>query len=130
MVWRLIFLYCYGVIRDSVMSRIIEQQMIRAISHEKDWGKDNTDVCVVHSGIHGTPSYQKEIQVRLFGNLIARIFPFDRVILSSCGWRTKTTKSRINAILTGLNCSARLYQESYVWYLGEREFTDNMEINY
>lgn len=112
------------------MSRIIEQQMIRAIRYERDWRKDNTSVEVIHNGIHGTPSYQKEIEVRLHGNLIARIFPGDRMILSSCGWRTKTTKSRINSILTGLNCSVRLYQESYVWYLGEREFTDNMEINY
>jgi hypothetical protein len=112
------------------MARIIEQKMNQAINYECDWRKDNTSVEVIHHGIHGTPSYQKELQVKLHGHTIARIFPGDRMILSSCGWRTKTTKSRINSILTGLNFSVRLYQESYVWYIGEREFTDNMEINY
>jgi hypothetical protein len=65
------------------MSRIIEQQMIRAISNETDWKKDNTSVDVIHNGIHGTHSYQKEIQVKLHGHKIARIFPGNKMILSS-----------------------------------------------
>jgi hypothetical protein len=104
------------------MSRIIEQQMIRAISNETDWRKDNTSVEV----IPGTPSYQKEIQVKLHGHLIARIFPGNKMILSSCGWETKTTKSRLNSILHHYNLGG-IYQKDYVWYCDKGEFEDNME---
>ena len=108
------------------MSRIIEQDMIRAIRYERDWRKDNTSVEVIHHGIRGTHSYQKEIEVRLFGNLIARIFPGDRMILSSCGWESKTTKSRLNSILHHYNKSG-IYQERFVWYMGNDVFRDNTE---
>lgn len=112
--------------------RSIETAMNRAIRYEQDWRKDNTSVEVFHHGIHGTPSYAKEIIVRLHGSRIARIFPADRrMMLSSCGWQTATTKSRLNAILTGLNFSGgRVYQEDFEWYLGDRDFTDNMEVQF
>jgi hypothetical protein len=108
------------------MSRIIEQQMIRAISNETDWRKDNTSVEVVHNGIHGTHSYQKEIQVKLHGHKIASIFPGNKMILSSCGWATKTTKSRLNSILHHYNLGG-IFQKDYVWYCDKGEFEDNME---
>ena len=110
------------------MSRIIEQAMVRAISYEEEWRKDNTEVSVIHHGIHGTPSYQKEIQVRLHGNLIARIYPFHKVVISTCGWKTKTTKSRINAILHHYN-KPGIYQKDYIWYIGDKEFQDGMEVS-
>jgi hypothetical protein len=109
------------------MSRIIEQNMIRAINYECDWRKDNTSVEVIHNGIHGTFSYQKEIQVKLHGHTIARIFPGDRMILSSCGWETKTTKARLNALLHHYNLNG-IYQEKFVWYMGNDVFEDNMEV--
>jgi hypothetical protein len=108
------------------MSRIIEQNMIRAISNETDWQKDNTSVVVIHNGIHGTHSYQKEIQVKLHGHKIARIFPGNKMILSSCGWETKTTKSRLNAILHHYNLSG-IWQEKFVWYCEQGVFEDNTE---
>jgi hypothetical protein len=104
------------------MTRIIEQNMIRAISNETDWQKDNTSVIV----IPGTPSYQKEIQVKLYGNLIARIFPGNKMILSSCGWETKTTKSRLSSILYHYSLGG-IFQKDYVWYCDKGEFEDNME---
>ena len=108
------------------MSRIIEQNMIRAINYECDWRKDNTSVEVIHHGIRGTHSYQKEIQVKLHGHTIARIFPGDRMILSSCGWETKTTKSRLNTILHHYN-KPGIYQERFVWYRENEVFEDNTE---
>lgn len=112
--------------------RSIETAMNAAIRYQQDWRKDNTSVEIVHHGIHGTPSYAKEIIVKLHNNRIARIFPADRrMILSSCGWRTNTTKSRINAILSGLNFSGgRVYQEDFEWYLGDRDFVDGVEVSY
>jgi hypothetical protein len=108
------------------MSRIIEQQMIRAINYETNWRKDNTSVEIIHHGIHGTFSYQKEIQVKLHGHKIARIFPGNKMILSSCGWETKTTKSRLNSILHHYNLGG-IFQKDYVWYCDNGEFEDNME---
>jgi hypothetical protein len=112
--------------------RSIETAMNEAIRYEKDWRKDNTSVEVIHHGVSGTFSYEKEIVVKLHGNKIARIFPISRrAVLSSCGWTTNTTKSRINAILSGLNYrQGSLYQEKYHWYIGERDFRDNMEVSY
>jgi len=50
--------------------------------------------------------------------------------LDSHGYRTSTTKERINRHLPG---GYRLYQEDYDWYLstpdGDREFTDGMTIH-
>jgi hypothetical protein len=111
--------------------RSIEAAMNQAIRYEKDWRKDNTSVEVIRHGGGGTFSYEKEIVVKLHGNKIARIFPISRrAVLSSCGWHTNTTKSRINAILTGLNVREGVYQSNWDWYIGEREFHDNMQINY
>jgi hypothetical protein len=112
--------------------RSIETAMNRAIRYEQDWRKDNTEVEVIHHGIHGTFSYEKEIVVKLHGNKIARIFPSTRrMILSSCGWQTNTTKSRLNAILSGLNFfGGRVYQEDFDWYIGDRDFVDGMEVSY
>jgi len=112
--------------------RSIETAMNAAIRRQTDWRKDNTEVEVIHHGIHGTFSYEKEIVVKLHGNKIARIFPSTRrMILSSCGWQTKTTKSRLNAILSGLNFSGgRVYQEDFEWYIGDRDFTDNKEVQF
>ena len=37
--------------------------------------------------------------------------------LSSCGWHSVTTKSRLNAILQGLIAGASVYQRAFDWYL-------------
>lgn len=50
--------------------------------------------------------------------------------IDSCGYRTSTTKERINRYLPS---GYYLYQEDYEWFLktpdGEREFTDGMRID-
>ena len=68
--------------------RFIEEQMVEAISRMKNWSKDNTEVVVT----------DESIKVYLFNNLIATIGK-GKVILSNCGWYTKTTKSRLNVIM-------------------------------
>lgn len=111
--------------------RVIERKMIAAIRSESDyWKNDNTSVRTIHSGIHHTPSYDKKIEVRLHGNLIAEIFPLNRSIrVSSCGWRNNTTKSRLNAILHEY-AKCGIHQNDYTWYFGDKEFEDNMIVSF
>jgi hypothetical protein len=111
--------------------RTIERQMVMAISRQNNWRKDNTSVEVIEHGTRFTPSYEKEIVVKLHGNTIARIFPArHRMTISSCGWKTATTKSRLNAILHLFYHNGGVYQKDYEWYIGDKEFTDNMEVSY
>jgi hypothetical protein len=107
--------------------RKIEQQMINAINKEKDWSNNNTSVRVIHEGILFTPSYNKTIEVRLHNNIIASIHNNGRMTISSCGWNTSTTKSRLNALLHEF-ANTGIYQKNYTWYLGNEEFYDNMTV--
>ena len=75
--------------------RKIEEQMNMAIRSRKNWAGSNTTVrCYKKDGI------TTEIDVLLHGNCIAW---FDTASndfnISSAGWETVTTKSRLNAIL-------------------------------
>lgn len=47
------------------------------------------------------------------------------VILNSGGWRTATTKERINDALRRNLCAPRVYQDKGVWYLGSFHRGDN-----
>jgi hypothetical protein len=63
----------------------------------------NTEVTQQHHGIAHTIGYQRIISVRLHGNEIAAIRPAEGTVwVSDCGWRTATTKSRLNALIGAL----------------------------
>lgn len=55
----------------------------------------------------------KVIVVRLHGNPIVRFYP-DHVTLNNCGWRTLTTKERMNRFLPD---GFAIYQHRNVWYI-------------
>jgi len=55
----------------------------------------------------------RDIIVRLHGNAIARLCPRS-VSVSDAGWRTSTTKDRLNRILAPYG--ARIAQHEYQWY--------------
>ena len=87
--------------------RKIEQEMVNVIlsSLEKDisWSKGNTRV--------GTWSFgqQRGIEVLLHNNIIARMFYKEdangkgwEMKLTNAGWATRTTHSRLNAIIQGI----------------------------
>jgi hypothetical protein len=100
--------------------RKIEKQMIKAIRERKNWKSGNTNVNVTSDG--------KMVDVFLHGNLIATVTDCPligerEVMLTSAGWRTNTTKSRLNAICYEFNLEP-IYQLDYVWYQGEKQFTD------
>ena len=108
--------------------RKIEEQMNMAIRSRKNWSGSNTTVrCYKKDGI------TTEVNVLLHGNCIAW---FDTASndfnISSCGWETVTTKSRLNAILEEFASGARVIQKDFEWFLSEfgtlKPFVDGMKI--
>ena len=96
--------------------RKIERQMNFAISNKGNWAGSNTSV-----------SYNENTNcssVYLHGHQIAT---FDHntnaVKLSSCGYTTNTTKSRLNAILEEVKYGCRVFQKNFVWFVGYNKQT-------
>ncbi len=92
------------------MTRKIEREMQAAIATRTDWRKSNTSVDVDSEGY---------TTVRLHGNRIAEIEPNGDIILSSCGWSTPTTKSRLNAVLDVFLSGCGIFQKDFTWYVGD-----------
>ena len=90
--------------------RKIEQQMNRAIANKVDWSSSNTRVEYNNSTDCSS--------IYLHGHQIASYdHNTNAVKLSSCGWQTVTTKSRLNAILDEVKYGCRVFQKQFDWYL-------------
>ena len=96
--------------------RKIERQMNFAISNKADWSGSNTSV-----------SYNESTNcssIDLHGHQIAT---FDHnlkaVKLSSCGYETVTTKSRLNAILQEVKYGCSVFQKNFNWFVSYRDET-------
>ena len=102
--------------------RVIERQMNDAINREVDWKKDNTEVI----NIEGVSF------VYLFDNLIAMIGD-TWLELFDGGHQSKTTKSRLNAILKEHGNSEYIYQKNFEWFVstkyGNLPFYDGIKLN-
>ena len=89
--------------------RKIEEEMVTAIKEARPYKKDNTEVTYDLGN--------NQVVIRLHGNLIAYIDnDVFNLYLSDAGYRTKTTKSRLNAILS-LYDLGKIYSKSRKWYL-------------
>jgi hypothetical protein len=87
--------------------RKIERLMNKAITNQKDWKMDNTEVI----------SFTNSSDIYLHGNLIARIGE-TWIELFDGGWRTSTTKSRLNAILSEHGCPGEyVFQKNFQWFV-------------
>jgi hypothetical protein len=86
--------------------RKIERQMNDAITASKDWRYDNTEV-VNEDGVS---------IVKLYGNKIAEVG--DTFIkLYDGGYRSVTTKSRLNALLNVHGCGFDgIFQKNFEWF--------------
>lgn len=83
--------------------RIIEEEMCQAVAMGRDWQKTNTRVRIEAGGDCAC--------VYLHGNLIAiKDYRTNIWHYSHCGWRTMTTRSRLNAL------GANIAQRNGVWY--------------
>ena len=84
--------------------------MNRAIINKNDWSNSNT-VVEYNSNTDCSTVY-------LHNNRIATVDHNTNALkLSSCGWHSVTTKSRLNAILQELIGGARVFQKQFDWYL-------------
>ena len=101
----------------------LETRMCKAIVNKNDWSFSNTIV-----------EYNSNTDcsaIMLYGNHIATVdHNTNAVKLSSCGWETNTTKSRLNAILDEVMYGARVYQRAFNWFLSynnqTHDFNDGM----
>ena len=103
--------------------RKIERQMNFAISNKGNWSSSNTQVSFNDSTNCSS--------VFLHGHNIATVdHSTNAVKVSSCGWQTVTTKSRLNAILSEVKYGCSVFQKQWNWYVSFRgqtqDFVDGM----
>jgi len=67
-----------------------------------------------------------------YHNTVVVKFNDDRVILDSGGWRTQTTKNRMNQASTQYDLGYHVYQRDYTWYVDFKgdtlEFFDGIKL--
>ena len=110
-------------LQDFTLMRKIEKQMNFAISNKGNWSLSNTSV-----------EYNEDTNcsnVFLHGHNIATVdHGTNSVKLSSCGWETPTTKSRLNAILQEVKTGFSIFQKQFEWFLNGQgrtvDFFDGM----
>jgi len=90
--------------------RKLERQMNMAITHKTDWSGSNTQVNY-NSNTNCSSIY-------LHGHQIATVdHNLKAVKLSSCGYETRTTKSRLNAILQEVKYGCSIFQKNFDWFV-------------
>ena len=90
--------------------RKIERQMNSALHAKKNWAGSNTTV--TYNDLTNCSS------VLLHGHQIATLDHHSNALkLSSCGYQTNTTKSRLNALLSEFKYGCRVFQKQWDWYL-------------
>ena len=96
--------------------RKLEKHMNFALSNKSDWKGSNTEVIFNDS--------TNCSQVFLHGHNIATLDHNTQALkLSSCGWESVTTKSRLNAILQECKTGCRVFQRKFEWFISNRNAT-------
>ena len=81
-----------------------------ALSNRANWSKSNTSA-VYNSNTNCSSVY-------LHGHQIATLDHNTQALkLSSCGWQTVTTKSRLNAILDEIDYGCKVFQKNFDWFV-------------
>ena len=98
--------------------RKIEQAMNRAIVNKNDWANSNTQVN--YNNLTNCSS------IYLHGHLICTFCHETLAVkLSSCGYQTNTTKSRLNAILEETFYGCKVFQKNWNWFVSKYNKTVN-----
>ena len=104
--------------------RKLERLMNRALVTKNNWAGSNTTVLY--------NEFTNCSQVLLHGHNIATLDHNTQALkLSSCGYETVTTKSRLNAILDEIDYGCKVFQKNWNWYFKSNnnqtvDFTDGM----
>lgn len=72
---------------------------------------------VYHDGTHTCVVYHNTCVAR---------FNSAEIILDSGGWRTVTTKARMNQASNQYGLGFSVYQKDHVWYVDGEQFSDSM----
>ena len=103
--------------------RLIEKQMNFALSNKSNWAGSNTTV-TYNDSTNCSSVYLHGHQIATFDHNLKA------VKLSSCGYTTPTTKSRLNAILSEVKYGCSVYQKDFNWFVSYADqvvsFFDNM----
>ena len=87
-----------------------------AISNKGNWSGSNTQVTYNNS--------TNCSQIFLHGHQIAAVdHNLKAVKLSSCGYETTTTKSRLNAILDEVKYGCKVFQKNWDWFVNYNDQT-------
>ena len=90
--------------------RKLERQMNFAVSNKGNWAGSNTSV-----------SYNDSTNcssIHLHGHLIATFCHETRAVkINSCGYETRTTKSRLNALLQEVKYGCSIFQKNFDWFV-------------
>lgn len=90
--------------------RKITSQAVDSFYSKGNFKQSNTKVFYSKS--------QDTSYLALHGNTIAILYhPTNKLMISSCGWQTNTTKERLNALK-----GVRIHQKNFVWYLNGEEW--------
>jgi hypothetical protein len=85
-------------------------------------GKTNRQERKIGNNTYAEIEHDRSISVSLHGTDVVRFYPNGLVKLNSGGWRTHTTKQRINKY-----SPVKIFQKNFEWYLADgRPFEDNM----
>ena len=104
--------------------RKLERLMNRALVSKNNWAGSNTTVLY--------NEFTNCSQVLLHGHNIATLDHNTQALkLSSCGYETVTTKSRLNAILEEIDYGCKVFQKQWNWYFRSNnnqtvDFVDGM----
>ena len=69
-----------------------------------------------------------KVCVYLWGTRIAEVYD-DAIVLNTGGYRSVTTKSRLNALLRLANANLRIYQKDFTWYVHDSALDETIEFH-
>jgi len=101
-----------------MLMRNIENEMFTAFINGASRKKKNDQV---NTHMNKTAWYYR-------GNLIASLTDRKFLVLYDANWQSNTTKSRLNAILSGIKYPERIYQKNFVWYIGKNRWYNTITI--
>jgi hypothetical protein len=108
--YRLTLIGPYGALEADM--RVVEKKMVTLVQQGEAGKASNNTKVLKH------PHNPSIMGVTLFGKTIAHYNLAERrLLIRDAGFRTATTKSRINALLVGLFPGYHIIQEKHEWYL-------------